>query len=85
MILITVPLKPGWMKDTSTMNGGNLLSQYYGVCKSNHNILLAVSIDDDHKDPTYLLKAVQGFQSKGIPIYAISIQVRLPHGTRTRE
>ncbi|KAG6868840.1 hypothetical protein C0993_009377 [Termitomyces sp. T159_Od127] len=25
-------------------------------------------------DPTYLLKAVQGFQSKGIPIYAISIQ-----------
>jgi hypothetical protein len=27
------------------------------------------------QDPTYLLKAVQGFQSKGIPIYAISIQV----------
>ncbi|KAF8964806.1 glycoside hydrolase [Flammula alnicola] len=25
-------------------------------------------------DPTYLLKAVQGFQSKGFPIYAISIQ-----------
>ncbi|KAG6888229.1 hypothetical protein C0995_009606 [Termitomyces sp. Mi166 len=25
-------------------------------------------------DPTYLLKAVQGFQSKGIPIYAVSIQ-----------
>lgn len=26
-------------------------------------------------DPTYLLKAVQGFQGMGIPVYAISIQV----------
>lgn len=26
-------------------------------------------------DATYLLKAVQGFQSKGFPIYSISIQV----------
>ncbi|KAG6830490.1 hypothetical protein H0H92_000498 [Tricholoma furcatifolium] len=25
-------------------------------------------------DPTYLLKAVQGFESQGIPVYAISIQ-----------
>ncbi|KAF8736272.1 hypothetical protein AX14_000583 [Amanita brunnescens Koide BX004] len=55
-MILTIPSKPGWMKNTGTMNGGNLLSQYYGVY------------------PTYLLKAVQGFQSKGIPIYAISIQ-----------
>ena len=46
---------------------------------------LAVPVYDDHKDPTYLLKAVQGFQSKGIPIYAISVQVRLLHGSRIRE
>ena len=65
------------MKDTGTMNGGNLLSQYHGICKSNYITLLAVLVYDDHEDPTYLLKAVQGFQSKGIPIYAISIQVRL--------
>jgi hypothetical protein len=26
-------------------------------------------------DPTYLLKAVQGFQNQGIPVHAISIQV----------
>ncbi|KAM6503070.1 Glycoside hydrolase superfamily [Amanita muscaria] len=47
---------PGWMKDSDTMNGGNLLTQYYNIY------------------PTYLLKAVQGFRNKGIPIYAISIQ-----------
>ncbi|KAF8736263.1 hypothetical protein AX14_000575 [Amanita brunnescens Koide BX004] len=37
---------PGWMKNTSTMNGGNLLPQYYCVY------------------PTYLLKAVQGFEAQ---------------------
>ncbi|KAK2462624.1 hypothetical protein APHAL10511_005357 [Amanita phalloides] len=47
---------PGWMKDTGTMNGGNLLPQYYDIY------------------PTYLLKAVQGFQNQGIPIYAVGIQ-----------
>ncbi|KAK2462623.1 hypothetical protein APHAL10511_005356 [Amanita phalloides] len=47
---------PGWMKDSGTMNGGNLIPQYYGIY------------------PSYLLKAVQGFQSQGIPIYAIGIQ-----------
>ncbi|PFH48236.1 glycoside hydrolase family 30 protein [Amanita thiersii Skay4041] len=47
---------PGWMKDSGTMNGGSLKSQYISAY------------------PTYLLKAVQGFQSKGIPVYAISIQ-----------
>nr|GAT61145.1 glycoside hydrolase family 30 protein [Mycena chlorophos] len=30
--------------------------------------------DFSAKDPTYLLKAVQGFQAKGIPIFAISVQ-----------
>ncbi|KAF8896227.1 glycoside hydrolase family 30 protein [Infundibulicybe gibba] len=47
---------PGWMKDSGTMNGGSLKSQYVSAY------------------PTYLLKAVQGFQNKGIPVYAISIQ-----------
>ncbi|KAF5378899.1 hypothetical protein D9615_006856 [Tricholomella constricta] len=47
---------PAWMKDSGTMNGGSLKSQYVG------------------NYATYLLKAVQGFQSKGIPVYAISIQ-----------
>ena len=67
------------------MNGGTLLSKYYGVCKSNYDILLAILVYEDHEDPTYLLKAVQSFQSKGIPIYAISIQVILLHGSRVRE
>ncbi|KAG6844261.1 hypothetical protein H0H87_008354 [Tephrocybe sp. NHM501043] len=48
---------PAWMKDSGTMNGGSLQSQYVSSY------------------PTYLLKAVQGFQAKGIPVYAISIQV----------
>ena len=29
-----------------------------------------------HVDANYLLKALQGYQSKGISVYAISIQVR---------
>lgn len=29
-----------------------------------------------HVDPNYLLKAVQGFQNQGFPIYAVGIQVR---------
>lgn len=60
------------------MNGGNLLPQYHSICRFSHNSTFAFDyisrIDDE--DPTYLLKTVQGFQSKGIPIYAISIQVR---------
>ncbi|KAF9485722.1 glycoside hydrolase [Pholiota conissans] len=47
---------PGWMKDSGTMNGGSLKSQYTSAY------------------PTYLLKAVQAFQSKGFPVYAVSIQ-----------
>ncbi|RDB26922.1 Endo-1,6-beta-D-glucanase [Hypsizygus marmoreus] len=47
---------PAWMKDSGTMNGGSLRSQYVG------------------NYATYLFKAVQGFQNKGIPVYAISIQ-----------
>ncbi|KAF8797523.1 glycoside hydrolase family 30 protein [Phlegmacium glaucopus] len=47
---------PAWMKDSGTMNGGSLQSQYIGSYA------------------TYLLKSVQGFQSKGLPVYAISIQ-----------
>ena len=31
-----------------------------------------------HTDANYLLKSLQGFQSKGIPIWAISLQVRAP-------
>ncbi|KAF8180143.1 glucan endo-1,6-beta-glucosidase [Pholiota molesta] len=40
---------PGWMKDSGTMNGGSLQSQYISACRSR-------------------------FQSKGFPVYAISIQ-----------
>lgn len=36
------------------------------LLKSYHNLL----------DATYLLKAIQGFQNQGFPVYAISIQVR---------
>lgn len=34
-----------------------------------------VLIRVDVLDPTYLLKAVQGFKNQGISIYAISVQV----------
>ncbi|RXW18288.1 hypothetical protein EST38_g7567 [Candolleomyces aberdarensis] len=47
---------PGWMKDSQTMNGGNMLERYIPAYAR------------------YLLRAVQGFQSQGVPIYAISIQ-----------
>ncbi|GLB39559.1 putative glycosyl hydrolase 30 family protein [Lyophyllum shimeji] len=49
---------PAWMKDSGTMNGGSLNSQYVG------------------NYATYLLKAVQGFQTKNLPVHAIGIQVR---------
>ncbi|KAF9558907.1 glycoside hydrolase family 30 protein [Agrocybe pediades] len=48
---------PAWMKDSGTMNGGSLKSQYVGSIYA-----------------TYLLKAVQGFQSQGFSVSAISIQ-----------
>ena len=35
-------------------------------------------ITSGHVDASYLLKALQGYQSKGISVYAISIQVRPP-------
>ncbi|KAG6826979.1 hypothetical protein H0H92_013684 [Tricholoma furcatifolium] len=47
---------PAWMKDSGTMNGGSLLTQFVPFYA------------------TYLLKAVEGFRSKGIPIYAVGIQ-----------
>ncbi|KIM38454.1 glycoside hydrolase family 30 protein [Hebeloma cylindrosporum] len=56
---------PGWMKDSGTMNGGSLKSQYVG------------------NYATYLLKAVQGFQSQGFPVYAISIQNEPQHSNPT--
>ncbi|KAF9460162.1 glycoside hydrolase family 30 protein [Collybia nuda] len=56
---------PGWMKDSGSMNGGSLRSQYVSAY------------------PTYLLKAVQGFQNQGIPIHAISIQNEPQHSNPT--
>ncbi|KZP08896.1 glycoside hydrolase family 30 protein, partial [Athelia psychrophila] len=47
---------PGWMKDSGTMDGGNLTT----------------SLENTYA--LYLLKSLQGFQSKGIPIDSISIQ-----------
>jgi hypothetical protein len=64
------------MKDSGTMNGGALQTNLATQCKfpdgtrMAHAYLLYV-------DATYFLKAVQGFQSKGINVYAVSIQVRL--------
>ena len=55
-VLITPWSPPGWMKDSTSMNGGSLLPAdvtYYA---------------------NYLLKAVQGFNSKGFKPWAISIQ-----------
>ncbi|KZV70556.1 glycoside hydrolase family 30 protein [Peniophora sp. CONT] len=47
---------PAWMKDSGTMNGGALKTQYAT------------------QYATYFLKAVQGFESKGISVYGVSIQ-----------
>ncbi|KZV72582.1 glycoside hydrolase family 30 protein [Peniophora sp. CONT] len=55
-VLVTPWSPPGWMKDSTSMNGGSLLDAdvtYYA---------------------NYLLKAVQGFNTKGFKPWAISIQ-----------
>ncbi|KAJ6606021.1 glycoside hydrolase superfamily [Mycena vulgaris] len=49
---------PGWMKDSSTTNGGKF--------KSGPDMYTTYA--------NYLLKALQGFESNGVHIYAISIQ-----------
>lgn len=64
------------MKNSGTMNGGSLQERYIEACE---HILISSDASQTltlwYPDPTYLLKAVQGFQAKGFPIYAISIQV----------
>ena len=70
------------MKSTGTMNGGGISSQYVNSCKSrrnssrlkNRNIVLLTRMVESYTDATYLLKCVQGFNSKGLLPYAISIQ-----------
>ena len=66
---------PAWMKDGGTMNGGALETQYATQCTlqiSTRETLLTTMI---MADATYFLKAVQGFESKGISVYGVSIQV----------
>ena len=61
------------MKDSNTMNGGNLLDSYIPARASFEpflDSLLMVLIV-----ATYLFKSVQGFASKGFTPYGISIQV----------
>ena len=58
-----------------TMNGGSLNPSYIAVSQS-HFLFHIQPCLTDATVANYLLKSVQGFQSKGIPVYAISIQVR---------
>ncbi|KAF4609466.1 hypothetical protein D9613_012241 [Agrocybe pediades] len=66
---------PAWMKDSGTMNGGSLKSQYVGsICQSSSFYFQMLDLHHENLDATYLLKAVQGFQSQGFSVSAISIQ-----------
>ena len=56
------------------MDGGSLEDYYIGICKSTVLLMYAL-ITQFSEDSSYLLKCVQGFASKGITPYAISIQV----------
>ena len=61
------------------MNGGNFLSQYSTVCTSFASVMRCscdlMCLTWLPVDANYLLKSLQGFQSHGISVYAIGIQV----------
>ena len=57
------------------MKGGSLNPAYIAVSQS-HFLLCIISRVSLIPVANYLLKSVQGFHNKGIPVYAISIQVR---------
>jgi len=61
------------MKTSGTMDGGSLSSSLLNTCgyDSFHQKLVT---NAKSADATYLLRCLQGFQNKGIPLYAISIQ-----------
>jgi hypothetical protein len=71
------------MKSGGTMRGGSLNTQYintselfdYTPYMDAQLTIIAVA--------NYLLKSVQAFSNKGIPIYAISIQVRSLRSTHS--
>ena len=64
------------MKDSGSMNGGSLQSQYVNSCEFFLFFsALALRISSIVSDATYVLKAVQGFRSQGFPVHATSIQV----------
>lgn len=76
---VWLSLKPAWMKDSGSILGGNFLSQYNQQCMYFYIRRLRTTCSWElfppRSDANYLLKAVQGFQSHGIPIYAIGFQV----------
>lgn len=66
--------QPGWMK-SGTMDGGSLNTAYISI--SRYLELIRLMLCQPYiKVANYLLKSLQGFSSEGIPVYAITIQVR---------
>jgi O-glycosyl hydrolase len=65
------------MKTTGTMNGGTIQSGFVSSCKDRTSSTAGSVAHSNYllSDPTYLLKAVQGFKNQGINIYAVSVQV----------
>ena len=66
---------PAWMKDGGTMNGGALETQYATQCTLQISTRETQITTIIMADATYFLKAVHGFESKGISVYGVSIQV----------
>ena len=60
------------MKDGGTLNGGSVQSSLVDVCEEDSTSLEDCSLNQ-WLDAKYLLNCLQGFKSKGIIAYAISV------------
>lgn len=65
------------MKDSGKINGGNFESKYISTCKSAQRDCKGTILSADcESDANYLFKALQAWNAKGFPAYAVGIQVR---------
>jgi hypothetical protein len=67
--------QPAWMKDSSSILGGNFQSTYVNTCKTSIVLTVVPVLTCRFLDAQYLLKSVQGWAAKGFTAFAIGIQV----------
>lgn len=71
--LIVLPWSaPAWMKTSSSINGGSLMTGYEKLCEAVNPLLVLVS--NTLVVAQYLFKAVQALAQKGLTPYAVSCQ-----------